>query len=383
MATIAGIGIVLFLSAYFLRVPTDKPSNLSEKSPEEYRIKTDAFPGNAFLPQSPSSGNGNGATDNPPIAHKDPGAPESIIDNFAPSLRAIQDRITDYMLETNSDSGTLILPQVLDKEVSIDSSGIRTSREYLSYFSTHYRDIVFDDVRLDNTIKDENKIPLLPVQLAERVLGSGDISDVRDSLLIFKDFIKAKTSYEAGIKVYGEALVLNKRVIAFDKLTIDLIDKAIVTADGVGSKDDLKIFLQRFVATASREHDTLKNQVGYSITDNPLADTFKEALAFLGVNKAFAALAVHFGGLTTIVIPCPCSAGTLVTVGPPIPAQLFVSIAWAATPAFFPFKALHPGAWWLGLYEPAPFPCLIFGIPPAGCVPIGAGAPPIIAGTSI
>ncbi len=81
-----------------------------------------------------------------------------------------------------------------------------------------------------------------------------------------------------------------------------------------------------------------------------------------------------FGGNISLIRPCSKPPGTLITVGPPIPGEYMVL---ARGTTVFPFRSIHPGAYVLGLAERAPIPCI------AGVVPIGAGLPVLIMGTSL
>jgi len=383
----AGVCIALLLAARSFYSLSRAPQTAPKAQPESHStVQSRAMNGNAFLP------NGDTALNNASEGTKDPSAvsgatdPRSIkqprIQAPTPSLEEVREKIASAVSGEPEREDMLDLPTVSDNEISVDSTGAKTREEYLAYFSTHHSDIVFDNLRFEKVLKDENKIPLLPFRLAEQALKDGSVSTTRDSLVVFKDFIKAKIIYEGHIKVSGDAITLNKKIIAFDKLTLELIDKAMNIELGVAAKNDMEIFSQKFGATASFEHDLLLKQTGVVAHGSFPEKVFKRLAALLVPEKTFAAIGVPFGGLAKVIIPCICSAGTLVTIGPPVPAELFVSIAWAATPAFFLYKALHPGAWWLGLYEPAPVPCLEPAPPPAMCLPIGAGVPPTIAGTS-
>ena len=383
----AGVCIALLLAARSFYSLSRTPQTAPEVQPES-RSATQPriLGGSAFLPNGNTAlGNDSEETGSQPAVSGTtiPQPTEQPqIQAPAPSIEEIRKKIVSAASGEPEQEDMLNLPAVPDNEISIDSTGAKTREEYLVYFSTHHSDIVFDGLRFEKVLKDENKIPLLPFRLAEQALKDEGASTTYDSLVVFKDFIKAKIIYEGHIKVSGDAITLNKKIIAFDKLTLELIDKAMNIELGVAAKNDMEIFSQKFGATASFEHDLLLQQTGMIATNNFFENFFRKTLAFLGAEKALAAIGVPFGGLATVIVPCICSAGTLVTIGPPVPAELFVSIAWAATPVFFLYKALHPGAWWLGLYEPAPVPCLEPAPPPAMCLPIGAGVPPTIAGTS-
>lgn len=82
-----------------------------------------------------------------------------------------------------------------------------------------------------------------------------------------------------------------------------------------------------------------------------------------------------FGGLVLFVVPCPCSGGEMITVGPPRPGIFMVDAGSIVYERFQPFV----GHWVLGLsdfYEPCLWPTLF------GCVPIGGASRIRILGTS-
>lgn len=85
-----------------------------------------------------------------------------------------------------------------------------------------------------------------------------------------------------------------------------------------------------------------------------------------------------FGGMVILTIPCTCSVGTLLVVGPPR-GGLYI-----LTPASRVYAKYSPisGRWVLGLAG-APLVCMVVipTIPPS-CVPAGSGPAIIMTGTS-
>lgn len=87
---------------------------------------------------------------------------------------------------------------------------------------------------------------------------------------------------------------------------------------------------------------------------------------------------IPFGGKITFVRLCNAPPAVLITVGPPIPGDYMV-----LTPGTFIFRygSFRVGAKVLGLMTPFPVTCFVGGFP--AMVPIGAGSPVIMVGTSL
>lgn len=86
-------------------------------------------------------------------------------------------------------------------------------------------------------------------------------------------------------------------------------------------------------------------------------------------------LSVPFGGMVLFEIPCTCSAGVMLIVGPPKGGSFILT---PASRIYAKYQPL-PGHWVLGLAD-ATLPCVV-GIPPA-CIPAGEGPAIRMIGTS-
>ncbi len=307
----------------------------------------------------------------------------------------------------------LPLPAVADSEVAANPSGVATTLDFLSYFSAHStQGLVFDDKKFDTTLKDPNGVVLFTPELIEKAVADNDFAEIRSSLLVQKDFANAEIVFLSSIKVTGNAIAVDKETIASEKLLIQLIDKAIAVGDGTLKKDELASFYKEFLATMSASRGQLLAKTGLlSLGEDKgwlakLQDGFFGALA--GVERVFAAsstsgsggggggggiggfgdiaggianlLITPFGGQIGVPVPCPCSGGYWIIVGPPRPTSLFVPIPFIASPLFYANKSLIPSTWWLGIANPfAQIPCLSG----AACTPVGIGQVIIMAGTSL
>ncbi len=83
---------------------------------------------------------------------------------------------------------------------------------------------------------------------------------------------------------------------------------------------------------------------------------------------------VPFGGPIVKIIPCSKPPGLLLTIGPPLPAEVIVV---TGRTLIFLFGSFRPGAYALGIADPAPTPCIV------GLVPVGAGFIVRFIGTSL
>lgn len=306
-----------------------------------------------------------------------------------PSFEDLRKKVASSAAPPPSPKSELLpLPEVADSEVSVDPSGASSTRSYVEFFVPHYADIVFDAKRFESVLKDENKLPLLVPQLVEKALFENNFSAIHDSLLVFQDYIGAKLSFLKSIKVNTKMIALSKEMIAFDKLTLDLIQKTFDAENHKISASELKDFYRKFNETTNTEHNQfLKefNAVSLNNQDNFFEKFFDTVADVLGLKKiAVAQFEPPFGGMIGAPIFCLCDLGFWIFVGPPVPpatGSLFVPLSFVASPLFFPFKSLRPGAWWLGLYFPSAIPCLEFFL--FGCFPIGFGSLILMTGTSI
>ncbi|MCX6731383.1 MAG: hypothetical protein NTX55_00080 [Candidatus Parcubacteria bacterium] len=275
------------------------------------------------------------------------------------------------------------LPSVSNNEIIIDSKGVKTISDYINYFLTNSSKISFDGRKFKSVLKDGNGIFLFTPQLVEKAVKNGLTQEIKNSLLVHKEFIEAKLIFLKSIKVSGEAVNLHKKMIGFDKLTLELIQKTLDLENNKISKTELNDFYQKYVSRANLERKDFVKKIGLA-TDN--SDPLKRIIVWLGLKDDFFAFAQSmppFGGTIFEPIYCVCNVGFLVPVGlptPPVSGSLFVPLVFIGSPLFFEYKSLRPGAWWLGLYSPTIIPCL--QPCPAGCCPVGFSNLIYMAGTS-
>ncbi len=308
------------------------------------------------------------------------------------SLPEIQKKIEAALPPPASPAEMLALPVIPDSEIAITSTGIRTEDEYLLYFATHIKDVPFDYARLKSAQTSKESGVILPPDLIEKVLAGETSATLRQSIETFRDLALAKAEYLKKVAVSSGAVSIHKRMIAFEELHAELLDKAVAVASGGGSKDELRTFYNKFKTTALQENSSSIGKFGLLKTKkNFFADLTDRVAEFFGFKKRASAAVSLIGGVFTAFAPCPCPAplSQVVAIVGTNPIILNVYFAWAATPALFPYKAMHSGAFWLGLYVPGTVPCLMWavcGVSPC-CVPNTippgpVGMLPLIAGTS-
>jgi hypothetical protein len=248
---------------------------------------------------------------------------------------------------------TLPLPNISDSELIIDARGVSSTMAYVVFFNDNYKNIVFDSVRFDAVLKDKNGVPLFVPALVEKALTDGNFSEVKNSLLVQKDFANAEITFMKSIKVTDKETYFNKQAIGMEKLTVNLADKALAVASGSMPQKELSDFYAAFLATAARVNGRYINEVqttSFLLQKETLLG--KILSPFLTYFSPVAHAQTPFGGPVLAIIPDPVLQGAHITVGPPIMAEVFVPWAFLASPLFFSTKTLAVGSWWLGLYEP-------------------------------
>jgi peptidoglycan hydrolase-like protein with peptidoglycan-binding domain len=133
---------------------------------------------------------------------------------------------------------SLLLPVVSDKEIFVDSIGLKTTEDYIIYFLKNSSNISFDNRKFETVLKDENGIFLLAPELTEKAIKESVGQEIKNSLLVQKEFIEAKLAFLKSIKVSNETVFLHKKMIGFDKLTLELIQKTMELESGKTSKTE-------------------------------------------------------------------------------------------------------------------------------------------------
>ncbi len=361
---IVGIVTMGALTAFLLIRSVSRPAELGSaglsSTPPRVIGPAGLMPTNAFLPAStpdalPSTGFLVG-----PSSDKTKKPSEQQFQANIPSIKDVKSAVESALSKKPDRSELIELPVVSDAELTIDSGGVTSTADYLKYFSTNQTTgIKFDYGKFANVPKDENGILLLSYELVGRVLGNTNFADIRDGLNIQKEFLLAKINFLKSIKVDGETIGLNKKMIAFDKLTIALIDKTFNMSEGKISKDELQDFYNKYQTTATSNHEEFIKKSG--LLGLKYKDNFFYKLANLLGLADIVFAQIPFGGPITVTIPCSCPpTGIAISVGPPIGGVYYLTTPFIASPLFFPFKAPHIGAFILGNFEPAPIPCNMF-----------------------
>jgi len=85
-----------------------------------------------------------------------------------------------------------------------------------------------------------------------------------------------------------------------------------------------------------------------------------------------------FGGFVYAVVPCTCSGGAVIYVGPPVPGPYLYLPGF--TRVYEYYQIPRPGVWVLGNFVPGP-PCLVYA--GKSCVPVPHYGVITIVGTSL
>jgi len=334
--------------------------------------------GSAFLPESGSPSLSENSNASQPKIEVFQGKPISSIGDVA---TIVAEATSSIVTPDPTSTTSLSLPNIPDTDVVIDPSGVSTQRAYLSYFNEHAPSgIVFDNRRFAGVLKDKNGVMLFPQQLINKAVTDNNFEEVHDSLVIEKDFITAEISFLKSIKVTGDAVALNKETIGVEELLSEEVDKALAVGSGETSLEDLLSFRTQFSALVQNDHAKLLASSGVLSIASPQS-WFDRLVTLLGAKaKAEDGVDTPFGGPIGVPVLCTCDAGYYIIVGEPSPADLFVPIAFLATPLFYNDHSTAPGAYWLGTYdENAEVPCLV-GAPPY-CSSAGEGGSIVMAGT--
>jgi hypothetical protein len=273
-------------------------------------------------------------------------------------------------------SDLLPIPDVPDSELIIQPDGVRAKDEYLNRFALTAAEIDFDFSRFSSVIRDEHGLFLLPQELITAGIADGGLARVLSSLYTLRDFIEAKVVFFRSIPVTGEAIEVNRSMIAVDKLTLLLIDRAVAAANGTLSLEDLSRYTEQYAATVAFYSEAFQRgeALGVGAPDlfTRLLNHFSIFISPVRTARAQSA-GLPFGGFITTIQECTCLAGYMMWLTPgynPEPGTytFFISYATIASPLLYLYKVPLPGHWILGNYLPAPGPCTSGAL----CVPSGA-----------
>jgi len=377
--TIIAVAILLLAASpqAFLR-PQAVPETATTQPTSTVYFPT-AFPlGNAFAPfnnvlPSPTNSYAGAANQTPTFQ----GKPVTSLSDVANIVNA-----APAGASAPSAAQLLPLPSVPDSEIAIDPSGTSAIEDYVAYANGHSGDIAFTASQFNGVLKDGNGVLLFPPDLTEQALVSGDFAAIHNSLATYQKYYTAKIVFEKSIKVTGDAVALNKKVIGFDELTMSLIQKDLDVEAGRMSTSSLKGFYEAFISTADADRQELLREAGVIAAVQP--NLWDELLALLGLapNRANAQSSVlPFGGRIGLPLFCTCNVGYLISVSSPKPptiGSLYVPIWFLSTTLFYQNRSLVPGTWWLGLYLSTTISCLQLPY----CTFSGIGNEIYMAGTS-
>ena len=160
---------------------------------------------------------------------------------FGPISRAKYAQLIAVSNSSDTAAGeTISLPNVSDSEVIIDSGGINTTESYIKKFLTDTSStstFPFDAKKFESILKDKNGVFLFIPDLAQKAIQDGMSQDIKNSLAVQEEFINAKLMFLKTIKVSDKVIVLHKKMIGFDKLTLQLAQKISDFGDGKVSKE--------------------------------------------------------------------------------------------------------------------------------------------------
>jgi hypothetical protein len=247
----------------------------------------------------------------------------------------------------------LSLPDISNSEMVIGENGVSSTIAYATYFNNNYKNIGFNGARFNTVLKDENGIPLFIPALAEKALADNNFGEIKDSLIVQKDFTSAEIAFMKSIEVTGNMVDFDKQIIGSEELTVDLADQALGVVYGDVSRKEFSDFYAAFLTTIAQANSHYVNEVqAVSLVPHKEAPTSPILSFFLTYLSPVAYAQVPFGGPVLTIIPNPVLQGAYVTIGPPVATVVFVPWAFLASPLFFPTKTLAIGSWWLGLYSP-------------------------------
>ncbi|TSC82510.1 MAG: hypothetical protein G01um101420_343 [Parcubacteria group bacterium Gr01-1014_20] len=271
------------------------------------------------------------------------------------------------------------LPQVLMSELVVDVTGAKDFSTYMDQVILLSQNITFSHERFYSVSKEAGETMLFAEDLIDKALRENNFSKYKNSFSIMKEFSDYKISTLKGVKVTGDAVDINQKAVAFEKLKLELLGEAEKLADNKITRSDFDSYYKKYNNTAFYYLEQFKGK--YSGLARGKDRGFWGGLAdVFGLRKiAEAFLPLPFGGLIGITIPCPCSFGLSITVSPPVPGKFFIS---AFGSRIFPFFKPFPASWILGDYAATPMVCLEPAFPV--CIPIDfSQGMVIIAGTSL
>lgn len=385
------LAIVIFF-AFIISRGDNAVKNVEPISTGKLPVATEPF-SNAFVNQNGTptipKNNDENKTSLNLVSVPDPYAPDPIVSAPSPSgtetgdtfitFEDLENLVSTFSPIVVPEKKKIKLPEVLDSELTIAEGGASDFGTYMDVFIDKATNITFSYEKYDKILKNEAGIPLAPESLVEKAILDDDFSQIQESVAITKEFLEYKIGVMKGVAVKDAAVDINKLVIGFDKLTVELMDKAIEVYEGKLARANFVDYFAEYNNTAIFYNQELNQKYGVASLFYEKKGVSVKLAELFGLGKvARAFLPLPFGGVIGTITPCVCSLGALITVGPPVGGTFFISFFYSRIFAFF--KPLAR-SWILGDYTAVSLLCLQPGTP---CVSAGrAQGVVIIAGTSL
>lgn len=380
---VVGALVVLILGSAILAIVLPKKNGgVEDQSPADGRLPIPST--NAFLPGSPTSP-GVGEEILPPSPSSRPSEvddepkPNLMIPpanppeagtgttTFFTDLSELQNLIQPLLLAPLGQNEILALPAIAETELVIDTNGAGSFSEYMDKFVEKALNINFSYERFNSVSQTAEQTILTIEPLIQQALKENNFPKFREAFLVMKDFSEYKISSlkTIPVKSLSEAAALNQRAIGFEGLVITLAEKAVAVADNKISRTDFETYYAKHNNTALYHNQQLRQQY-LSFFGEDIKNSFWLNLAeLLGVRKVAEAFALlPFGGQVLVTVPCVCSFGLHIRVGPPVGGGFFIS---GFASRIFSYFSPFPPSWVVGNYTLTPVPCL--QPVPFGCAP--------------
>lgn len=293
------------------------------------------------------------------IFNEIPGAIAGIASSVLDSVNQIAQSQLD--LENPPVKPASIIPLVPDSQLTIRSNGIADMSAYLEYFAMNMGSSSVDMALVAQARKSDNGAPLPPLAAIDAAIADKNFSSISGSIALYRDLITKKIAFFKTIPVTGLGIAINKKMIGVDILTLELLDRA----DQVRTGATLQASFERWYADYLSALETERLALTEA-TQGPVSSAAPDWFVNATQPKTAEAAGFPFGGMIATITYCTCDGGLAVSVGPPRGGYFYASLPFLASPLLFLYRMLHPGAWVLGTYVPAPGCWMYIGY---GCVP--------------
>lgn len=381
---IGGIAAALIFTALVFFAPNARIKTNNSGSAGLLQAPSAAgVPANAFLPKVADS---NPVKSLPASESVDTVAPLSSSESPKNSKFQAQTPLLDDIKKMFSASSVstkpapnemLALPDVPESDISIDKNGVSNSLDYMEYFVTHGTEINFSNEDFQSFPKDEKKIPLSIMGFVDKVLGDNSSENNEAARASLAKYLLAKIVYLKSIKVNGPAVALSREMIAADRVSLSLVDRAFSAKKGEMPRTEFDDYYSKYKNTVTSIHSDLVAEA-QSLTLGKSGNLFWRLAGVFGLGRIAFAAPLLVGGPVLVTIPCTCAPwGVEIIVGPPMKGVFYLTATFMASPLFFPYRQTQPGSFDLGLAVLPPMPC---NVDPSCLV---MAAPIILDGTSM